>query len=124
MRADDLLAYLRSARSNVAATDRYWCGRGPEGSGPCSVNPQAPREVARRSVKWRGQDSNLRTQRGCVYSAVRLTTSLPRRAAASVTNGRPLSTSYSAYLGPPRRIGVAALPAWIHRGDARRPRVK
>src|SRR6478609_2242825 len=54
MRADDLLAYLRSARSNVAATDRYWRGRGPEGSGPCCVNPQAPREVARRSVKVAG----------------------------------------------------------------------
>src|SRR3954465_15277524 len=98
------------AIGNVAASDRFPGGRGPKGSGPWPLNPRAPHEVARRSTKWRGQDSNLRTQRGRIYSPVRLTASLPRREGGEcsdvASNGRPGSTSYRAYFGPPTAIAV------------------
>src|SRR3954453_8933169 len=54
--------------------------------------------------QWRGQDSNLRTQRGRIYSPVRLTASLPRQDGGEcsdvASNDRPGSTSYAAYFGP------------------------
>jgi hypothetical protein len=62
-----------------------------------------------RLALWRGQDSNLRRLSREIYSLVPLTAREPRRAvsecsdqAASVSlRGRPDSTSYAAYFGPP-----------------------
>jgi hypothetical protein len=63
------------------------------------------------NLQWRGEDSNLRRQSHRVYSATPLTAREPRQGRSedsdqvrSKTSGRPGSTSYPAYFGPPRRI--------------------
>src|SRR3954454_12202857 len=54
MRDDDLLVYLRSAWSERGSDRPALVRAGTRSSGPCRFNPQAPREVARRSVKVAG----------------------------------------------------------------------